>query len=232
MTRTVNGEVKEYDNPSYVRKMEETQFNNDTGLSDQELDEDIHHKPVMGPVQDNDPDGQHKEVKEYDNPSYVRRMEETQVNNDTGLSDQELEEDIHHKPVMSPVQDNDLDGQLREVKEYDNPSYMKKTEETQFSYDTDAIRLGVLRNRLGRQVNFTDPNISMDQLRSEGWRRWNTDMDTEYQYETFNGLQVYYGGDMYDRTTRRNSGWTLRRRWTIRYKIRAVRMAVTIKVYI
>ena len=24
------------------------------------------------------------------------------------------------------------------------------------------------------------------------------DMDVEYQYETFNGLPVYYGGDMYD----------------------------------
>ena len=23
-------------------------------------------------------------------------------------------------------------------------------------------------------------------------------MDIEYQYETFNGLPVYYGGDMYD----------------------------------
>ena len=23
-------------------------------------------------------------------------------------------------------------------------------------------------------------------------------MDVEYQYETFNGLPVYYGGDMYD----------------------------------
>ena len=24
------------------------------------------------------------------------------------------------------------------------------------------------------------------------------DMDVEYQYETFNGLPVYYGGDVYD----------------------------------
>ena len=145
-------------------------------------------------------------MKEYDNPIYVRRMEETQINNDTGLSDQELEEDMHHQPVMSPVQDNDPDSQLREVKEYDNPNYMKRTEETQFSYDTelsdqeleDAIRLEVLRNRFSRQVNVTDPDISMDRLRSEGWRRWNTDMHTEYQYETSNGLPVYYGGDMYD----------------------------------
>ena len=39
---------------------------------------------------------------------------------------------------------------------------------------------------------------SLDQLRSEGLRQWNMDMDIEYQYETFNGLPVYYGGDMYD----------------------------------
>ena len=86
------------------------------------------------------------------------------------------------------------------MKEYENQSYGEKTEETQFSYDTglsdqeleDAIRLEVLRSRLGRQVNATDSDISMDKLRSEGWRR------CEYQYETFNGLPVYYGGDKYD----------------------------------
>ena len=92
-------------------------------------EEDLVHKPVMSPVQDNDPDGQLREAKEYDNPSYVRQMEETQFNNDTGLSDQELDEDIHHKPVMGPVQDNDPDGQLKEVKEYDNPSYVRRMEE-------------------------------------------------------------------------------------------------------
>ena len=169
-------------------------------------EEDLIHKPVMNPVQDNDPDGQLREVKVYENQSYVEKTEETQFCNDTGLSDQELGEDVNHKPVMRPVQDNDPDGQLREVKDYENPSYVENTEETQFRYDTelsdqeleDAIRLEVLRNWLGRQVNATDPNISMDKLRSEGWRRWNTEMDTEYQYETFNGLTVYYGGDKYD----------------------------------
>ena len=77
---------------------------------------------------------------------------------------------------MNPVQDSDPDGQLREMKEYENQSYVEKTEETQFSYDAglsdqeleDAIQLEVLRNRLGRQVNATDADISMDQLRSEG----------------------------------------------------------------
>ena len=54
------------------------------------------------------------------------------------------------------------------------------------------------RNRLVGQVDITEADISMDQLRSEGLRRWNTDMDIECQYETFNGLPVFYGGDRYD----------------------------------
>ena len=116
------------------------------------------------------------------------------------------DEVLNHKPVMNPVQDSAPDGQLMEEKECENQSYLKNTEETQFSYDTglssqeleDAIRLEVLRNRLGGQVNTTDADISMKQLRSEGLQRWNTDMDIEYQYETFNSLPVYYGGDRYD----------------------------------
>ena len=43
-----------------------------------------------------------------------------------------------------------------------------------------------------------DKDMSLDEVRSEGLRRWNMDMDVEYQYETFNGLPVYYGGYMYD----------------------------------
>ena len=39
---------------------------------------------------------------------------------------------------------------------------------------------------------------SLDDVSSEGLRQWNMGMDIEYQYETFNGLPVYYGGDMYD----------------------------------
>ena len=92
----------------------------------------------------------------------------------------------------------------------ESQNYLKNTEESQFSYDTglssreleDAIRREVLRNRLVGQVNMTDADISMDQLHSEGLRRYNMDMDMdmdiEYQYETFNGLPVYYGGDRYD----------------------------------
>ena len=39
---------------------------------------------------------------------------------------------------------------------------------------------------------------SLDDVSLEGLRQWNMDMDIEYQYETFSGLPVYYGGDMYD----------------------------------
>ena len=40
--------------------------------------------------------------------------------------------------------------------------------------------------------------MPLDEIRSEGLRPWNMDKDVEYQYETLNGLPVYYGGDMYD----------------------------------
>ena len=40
--------------------------------------------------------------------------------------------------------------------------------------------------------------MSLGDISSQGLRQWNMDMDVEYQYETFNGLPVYYGGGMYD----------------------------------
>ena len=40
--------------------------------------------------------------------------------------------------------------------------------------------------------------MSLNEVHSEGLRQWNMNMDVEYQYETLNGLPVYYGGDMYD----------------------------------
>ena len=36
-----------------------------------------------------------------------------------------------------------------------------------------------------------DKEMSLDEVRSEGLRQWNMEMDVEYQYETFNGLPVY-----------------------------------------
>ena len=46
--------------------------------------------------------------------------------------------------------------------------------------------------RLGAGDVDTDENITA------GFQRWNTDRDILDQYETFNGMPVYYGGDMYD----------------------------------
>ena len=100
-------------------------------------------------------------------------------------------------------------------------AYLQNAEGKQFSCDTglsspeleDVIRREVLRNRLmvykssrevkdplllPKQVNVCDTEISLDQLRSEGLRQWNMDMVIYYQYETFNGMPLYYGGDMYD----------------------------------
>ena len=37
------------------------------------------------------------------------------------------EEDVDHKPVINPVQDSDPDSQLKEMKEYEYQSYVKKT---------------------------------------------------------------------------------------------------------
>ena len=77
------------------------------------------------------------------------------------------------------------DGEIRVVHRMKDFDYQKNVENTQFRYDTkvsneelgDAMRLKILRYRLGRLVNVTDSDISLDKLRSEGWRRWNTDMD-------------------------------------------------------
>ena len=39
---------------------------------------------------------------------------------------------------------------------------------------------------------------SSDGSTTTGFQRWNTDGDVEDQYETFNGMPVYYDGDLYD----------------------------------
>ena len=78
---------------------------------------------------------------------------------------------------------------------------------------TDAMRREALRIRSTGRVSAVSINglilpseedclsgkeMSLEDVSSEGLRQWNMDMDVEYQYETFNGLPVYYGGDMYD----------------------------------
>ena len=77
----------------------------------------------------------------------------------------------------------------------------------------DVIRHAVLKSRsMGRvpghddnglmlspvEASCGDKELSMDEVRPEGLRQWNMDMDVEYQYETCNGLPVYYGGDLCD----------------------------------
>ena len=78
---------------------------------------------------------------------------------------------------------------------------------------TDAMRREALRIRSTGRVSAVSINglilppeedclsgkdMSLEDVSSEGLRQWNMDMDVEYRYETFNGLPVYYGGDMYD----------------------------------
>ena len=77
----------------------------------------------------------------------------------------------------------------------------------------DVIRHAVLKSRSMGRVPGHDDNglmlspveaccgdkeLSMDEVQLEGLRQWNMDMDVECQYETFNGLPVYYGGDLCD----------------------------------
>ena len=43
-----------------------------------------------------------------------------------------------------------------------------------------------------------EKEMSLAEVSSEELRKWNMGMDVEYQYETYNVLPMYYGGDMYD----------------------------------
>ena len=75
----------------------------------------------------------------------------------------------------------------------------------------DIIRHAVLKSRsMGRMPGHNDNGLMlspveaccgdkelfMDEVRSEGLRQWN--MDMECQYEKFNGLPMYYGCDLCD----------------------------------
>ena len=44
----------------------------------------------------------------------------------------------------------------------------------------------------------SDSYMCVNNIKTEGFQRWNTDSDIMDQYETFNGQPVYYGGDLYD----------------------------------
>ena len=121
----------------------------------------------------------------------------------------------HADPAtVGPLEHSVLDMEMRN----DN---LDSSNEPQFGSDLgqfgleleDAIRREVLKSRSMVRVSACDVNglllsqenaclgdmeMSLDEVRLEGLRQWNMDMDVEYQYETFDGLPVYYGGDMYD----------------------------------
>ena len=44
-------------------------------------------------------------------------------------------------------------------------------------------------------------------LQATGFQRWNMDGDVQDQYETFNGMPVYYGGDLYHSEDSEDSDW-------------------------
>ena len=121
---------------------------------------------------------------------------------------------VEHLPSSGPLGHSVLEAKRRN----DN---LDSSNEPQFGSDLgqssleleDAIRREVLKSRSMGRVSARDVNslllspenaclgdkdMSLDEVRSEGLRQWNMDLDVEYQYETFNGLPVYYGGDMYD----------------------------------
>ena len=121
---------------------------------------------------------------------------------------------VEHLPSSGPLEHSVLEAKWRNA-------HLNSSNEPQFGSDLgqsileleDAIRREILRSRSmghvpARDVNglllspenvfFEDQEMPLDEVRSEGLRQWNMDMDVEYQYETFNGLPVYYGGDVYD----------------------------------
>ena len=114
---------------------------------------------------------------------------------------------VKDPPHPSPFEQ----GALGVNRRYD---YLNSCDEPQSSLKwEDVIRHVVLKSRLMGRVPGHDDNglmlspveawcsdkeLSMDEVRSEGLRQWNMDMDVECQYETFNGMPVYYGGDLCD----------------------------------
>ena len=94
----------------------------------------------------------------------------------------------------------------------DEPQFGSDSGQSSLEWE-DVIRHAVLKSRSMGRVPGRDENgmmlspveaccgdkeLSMDEVRSEGLRQWNMNMEVEYQYETFNCLPVYYGGDLCD----------------------------------
>ena len=114
------------------------------------------------------------------------------------------------KLLEHSVSDMDVVNNIVEV--HDEPMF-GSDRGCSFLTFTDAMRLEALKIRSACQVPtgsvdrvavlpaedyLSDKEMYNSDVNSEGFRCWNTDMDVMNQYETFNGLPVYYGGDMYD----------------------------------
>ena len=111
---------------------------------------------------------------------------------------------------------SDMDVDINIVEMHDEPM-LGLDRRCSFLKFTDAMRQEALRTRpvvwtssvdhvavlpavavLPVEYYLSDREMCHNDVNSEGFRYCNTDMDVMNQYETFNGLLVYYGGDMDD----------------------------------
>ena len=114
------------------------------------------------------------------------------------------------KPLEHSVINMDVDNNIVEIQE--EPMFGSDRGWSVLKF-TDAMREETLKIRSAGRVpagnvgrvamspaeDYTsDRDMCNYDVNSEGFRCWNTDQDVMNQYETFNGLPVYYGGDMYD----------------------------------
>ena len=111
-----------------------------------------------------------------------------------------------------PLEHSDMDVGNNRLDICDEPLFGSDSGWSYLEY-TDVMRQEALKIRSAGRVpagsvdrmvvlpaedNLCDEEMSINDVSSEGLWCWNTDMDIANQYETFNGLPVYYGGDMYD----------------------------------
>ena len=137
---------------------------------------------------------------------------------------------VEDLPSSGPLEHSVLEAKWRN----DN---LDSSNEPQFGSDLgqssleDAIHREVLRSRpMGRvsahdvnglllspeNVFFGDQEMPLDEVRSEGLRQWNMDMDVEYQHETFNVCRCITVEMCMMQRTRRSmilSKWRARRMW-------------------
>ena len=114
------------------------------------------------------------------------------------------------EPLEHSVLNVNLDNSIAEV--HDEPMFGSDSGRS-FMKFTDAMREDALKIRaavpfpaggVGRvalspaEECMGDRDMCDNDISSEGFQCWNTDQDILNQYETFNGLPVYYGGDAYD----------------------------------